>query len=347
MSELSVERKTAIEVIHFRGHTPIYIEGESDVDDDTAGERMTSLLTDSDAFVSLFYLSEGTGRKSLEDKTPIEFELLQFRRLHPDRPLLFFRRTPDHGVNPSERMLDFFTRHAADAGSAVTSFRGPRELQPRMAAALDAFEKSSDSHSSTQRLAIRYVGPDFVGLVGCVAEVLFTAYKLNIDDISHTAAGIHATVSVVCSPRHSALATEVVEIESLRAHLLREIETARSGATKSNRALYDLTAAETIQIFVNQNLPAPPQTQYHVVIRAIDAPGQISAVCRELRQLTYNIEKLQIIPTPAEYPRQRTMALLLSSHDGSPARNTVDRIEGALQYLVGVRAFSISVIENP
>jgi acetolactate synthase small subunit len=81
-----------------------------------------------------------------------------------------------------------------------------------------------------------------------------------------------------------------------------------------------------------------------VVIRAIDAPGQINAVCKELRDRYFNIDKLQLTPTAYEYPRQRTMTLFLSRHDNLDTRKTIELIEVALQYLVGVRAFSIRVI---
>jgi hypothetical protein len=344
MSELSVERKTAIEVIHFRGHTPIYIETEPEVRDEKARDTMLTLLKDADAFVSLYYLSEGYGEKVLDDKTPIEFELFEFRRLHPEKPVLFFQRTPDRGVRPSERMLEFFRRQAAEIGTEIRSFAGPKALQPVVAGALHPYELSSDNPNVSQRITIRYVGPDFIGLVGRIAEVLFTTYKLNIDDISHTAAGIHAIVSVACSPRHSALTPEHVDTGGLRAQLLSEIESARLIAAGDNKTLSDLTAAEASQVFVDQNPLAPRECQFYVIIRAIDAPGQINAVCKELRDRHFNIDKLQITPTPAEYPRQRTMALLLSRHDGLDSRETVDLIEGALQYLVGVRAFSIRAI---
>ena len=345
MSELSTERKTAIEVVHFRGHTPIYIETEPEVRDERARDTMLTLLKDADALVSMHYLSEGYGEKILDNKTPIEFELFEFRRMHPDAPVLFFRRRPDRGVSPSSRMIDFFNRQAEMIGVPITPF-GPRELQPIIAEALQPYQMSSDSQNVSQRITIRYVGADFIGLVGRIAEVLFTDYKLNIDDISHAAAGVHATVSVACTPRHSAMAPESVDTATLRTRLLSEIESARLAATSEDKRLSDLTGAEVAQVFVDVNPASPPPLQFYVVIRAIDAPGQINAVCKELRDRHFNIDKLQLLPTASEYARQRTMTLLLSRHDDLNTRQTIDLIEGALQYLVGVRAFSIRVIGN-
>src|SRR5437588_3901455 len=91
MTELFIERKTAIEVLHFSGHTPLYIETEPIVKDVKAREVMLSLLRDADGFVSIHYLSEGQRNEEvLDNYTPIEFELVEFMKLHPHKPTLLF-----------------------------------------------------------------------------------------------------------------------------------------------------------------------------------------------------------------------------------------------------------------
>src|SRR5881394_3496307 len=103
MRELFFERKTAIEVIHFAGHTPLYIETEPMVKDVEARETMLSLIQNADGFVSLHYLSEGRrDEEILFNHTPIEFELNEFMRMHPEAPVLLFKRVPDDEVAPSQ-----------------------------------------------------------------------------------------------------------------------------------------------------------------------------------------------------------------------------------------------------
>ena len=347
MSELSVERKAAIEVVHFAGHTPLYIETEPEVRDEAARQTMLSLLSDADCLISMHYLSEGRSDiQILGDHAPIEFELIEFCRLHPGSPVLLFRRTPDRYVRPSERMLDWFDDQALALNSPIITFTSVKDLQVVLSTALRPYKGSGDDVNVSHHVTIRYLGPDFIGLIGKIAEVIFTGYKLNIDNISHATSGEHATVCVTCSPRQLAAMPESIDVKKLRVDLLAAIEQQFLLASTPFVRLAESGSQSGPQVVVDLDQVRPARRQFYLEIRAIDAPGQINAVCSALRELHYNIDELQLKPTPFEYPRQRTMTLSVSRRDSTEQalRQEIDRIEGMLQYLVGVRALSIKTI---
>src|SRR5258708_7296120 len=201
MLELFVERKTAIEVIHFAGHTPLYIETEPIVKDLEARATMLSLLSDSEAFLSLHYLSEGQrDEEILDNHTPIEFELVEFMKLHPHRPILLFQQTPDQDVTPSPNMLRFFRHKAESLKKEIVTFQGPGQLHERLLDALSHYKGRKDDIRSINSVVIRYLGPDFIGLVGKISEVIFTKHGLNVDYISHASRPRRATRCMSSSP---------------------------------------------------------------------------------------------------------------------------------------------------
>ncbi|MGA8807307.1 MAG: hypothetical protein WB973_05470, partial [Thermoanaerobaculia bacterium] len=281
---MAIERKIAIEVIHFSGHTPLYIETEPFVRNAQAKDAMLSLLSDADGFVSIHYLSEGRSDiNELGEHTPIEFELIEFCRLHPNAPVLLFRRkSPDQYVKPSERMLNWFDDMAARLNSPIISVANPNELQVAMGSALQPYGHSTDDANVLQRVTIRYLGPDFIGLIGKMAEVIFTKFKLNIDDISHTAAGEHATICVSCTPRQLVSTPESINTRRLQADLLAEIEQAFLAEMGDSSGVQELLSVSSPQVFVDLNPSPARQQQFYLEIRAIDAPGQINAVCKQL-----------------------------------------------------------------
>jgi predicted amino acid-binding ACT domain protein len=348
MTELFIERKTAIEVLHFAGYTPLYIETEPIVKDVEARHVMLSLLRDADGFASIHYLSEGQrSEEILGNYTPIEFELVEFMKLHPKKTPILLRRRPDDEVVPSPSMIQFF-KHKADAlKTPIVEFRTPSELHERLLAAVSHSRVKPDVIALDSVLVIRYLGPDFIGLVGKVSETLFTKYRLNIDYISHASHDGVATLCLSCSPRdvEPRVSTEYGEL--VRADVEAAINVTLASEVAAKRVRVHLPKANntfTLTVDVRKVQPKPPQ--FYVEIRTIDAPGQLNAICKVFRDRRFNIDHLQQRPTPAEYARQATSVWWLSKPSSRQRDQRADlaSIEAALQYLVGVRSFSIKAL---
>lgn len=348
LDELFLERKTAVEAIHFAGHTPLYIETEREVRDKLAKKTMLSLIADADALVSIHFLTAGRKFPILRLLTPIEFELEEFRRLHKGKPIFIFRRVQED-TSPNSTMLQYFDDVARNIGTMPIPFQRPEELQRKLRDLLRAYEHEADAERPPYRVTVRYVGPDFIGLIGKISDVLFTVCKFNIDYISHAAQGGHATVCLSCSPRRLPEGKSPIDKRRLRKALLMELRRDCDMAKAENRLIG--TEAEQFEpdIVVDLDDAGATRSQLFVELRAIDAPGQLNAVCRILRAHDYNIDELQLRPTPPEYYRQTTMTLRLSKKDGILADwpSELEAIESALRYLVGIRAVTTKhVIEN-
>src|SRR5689334_3384345 len=185
MREVYLERKTAIEVIHSAGHTPLYIETEPFVKDRDARDTMLSLLKDADGFVSIHYLSQGRPNDEwLDHLAPIQFELVEFMRLHPTAPVLLFRQRADYFVAPSPQLIDWFNHQAILRKVPIHEFDGSEKLHARLSEELHRFKAERDDRKPVDRIIIRYLGPDFIGLIALLSQMIFTKYKWNVDYIS-------------------------------------------------------------------------------------------------------------------------------------------------------------------
>lgn len=347
MKELYIERKTVIETIHFEGHTPLYIEAERFDRNKAARDTMLSLLADADAFLSIHYLSAGREFRILDGLTPIKYELEQFRRIHKNLPIFLFRRV-EEDMNPNHTMVKYFEDVASELGTEIVKFERPDELDKHLLDALSSYREAIDAVQAPYRVTIRYVGQDFAGLVAAISETLFTMYRLNVDYISHAASEGHSTVCVSCSPREPKGRGAVVNKRQLQSMLLRairrELRIARTDGRYVPKRGRDIRPA----VVVNVDTDVRPTLQFFVELRAIDAPGQLNAVCKVLRERGYNIDELQLRPTPWEYSRQTTITLRLShlNFDGTEPKRRLNALEGALRYLVGVRSFRTRIIRR-
>jgi len=348
LDELFLERKTAVEVIHFEGHTPLYIETEREVRDKVAKKVMLSLIADADALVSIHFLTAGRKFPVLRLLTPIEFELEEFRKLHKGKPIFIFRRTQEDTA-PNPTMLRYFDDVAREIGVTPIVFQRPEDLQKKLRNELRAYEHEVDDVQPPYRVTVRYVGPDFIGLIGRISELLFTKCKFNIDYISHASQGGHATVCLSCSPRRLPDSMATIDKRRLRKALLLELRRDCELAKHENRLIGTAAGELEPDVVVDLDDACATRSQLFMEIRAIDAPGQLNAVCRVLRAHDYNIDELQLHPTAPEYYRQTTMILRLSKQDGTLPNwpSELEGIESALRYLVGIRAITTKhVVEN-
>lgn len=349
MRELFIERKTAIEAIHFCGHTPLYIETEPEVKDEAARDTMNKLVADADGFISIYYLSEGRRSPILNNLTPIEYELVQFLNVNEGKkaPVMFFKQKPDKFVTPSPH-LEWFEDMADRLSITPVVFDGPGEIESEVRKALAQFKEQKDLACAKTRFTIRYVGPDFIGLIGKLSEVVFTGYRLNIDYISHAARGGRATTYVSCSPRVLRGAAEDIDPLTLQEHMRAIIEEDfRNAGTDDDYRLVDGSDLVILpDIKVDRDLTEPRPYQFFTEVRTIDAPGQLTAICKEFRLRHFNIDEFQLRPSPPEHPRQTTMSLWVSKPSKWATDRDEDRaeLERSLRYLIGVRAFTVRVM---
>jgi len=342
MNELSIERKTAIDSLRFAGHTPLYIETEPMVKDEKAKAAMDSLIAKADALVSIHYLSEGRQESFLGDLTPIEYEIREFRKQHPEAPILVFRKEADHYPQPSPAMIDWFDRETRLTHVEVRQFRESAQLTKFIVEAVRELKLEPDPAQVTDRIIIRYTGADFIGLIESVSETIFSTYGMNIDYISHAARGGKATLYVSCSPRGN-----LPKQEELRSVLQARAVEATHVATSEGLLMPGADPNVTPQVLVELDQTTPLEWQFYVEIRTIDAPGQLNAICKVLKELKFNIDELQLKPTEREYRRQTTMNFSISKRDvDEPSECDVElmQLESAIRMLVGVRTFSIKVV---
>jgi predicted amino acid-binding ACT domain protein len=347
MREVYLERKTAIEVIHSAGHTPLYLETEKFVKDREARDTMLSLLADAEGFVSIHYLSQGRPNDEwLDHLAPIQFELVEFTRLHPKAPVLLFRQKVDSFVAPSLQLIDWFNHRAIVLRTPIHEFEGSQELHASLMDQLSHYKGEQDAQRHLSRVIIRYMGPDFIGLVALLSQILFSKYKWNVDYISQGSRDVFANLFLSCSPRSRTPEITDTTLELLRVELSEAI-TQSLQPPKSNKNRKQKTApVRHFSLEVNRASTEPHPPQFFMEIRTIDAPGQLNTVCKILRDMKFNIDDLQLRPTPSrEYPRQTISFWWISRPDSRPRDRERDfvELEAKLQYLVGVRAFTIRI----
>lgn len=186
LSELYLERKAAIEAIHIAGHTPVYIEVEPMVKDWHVRHTMLELLNGSDALVSLHYLSEGKRASLLDDRTPIEFELSEFMKLHHDAPVLLVRRIPDDAIMASPAMLHWFDDVARQLGVSIFTHTHVQGLSQELVHRLRKLRLVSDPNDVFDRALpseIENLAPSTSLLTDATASRLVLASRTMWDEL--------------------------------------------------------------------------------------------------------------------------------------------------------------------
>lgn len=344
MEELRMERKIAIDNIHFAGHTPLYIETEPMVKDQKAKIVMDSLVHSADALVSIHYLSEGRKEPILNNLTPIEYELKEFLTCNPDSPVFLIRKVPDKFITPSPNLIDSFEQIVEKYNLQLILFEKPEHLASKIVDLMRKRKLQKDKISLKDRLIIRYNGPDFIGLIGATSEVIFTDFKMNIDYISHASRGGLASLYITCSPRE-----KLSDPKNLRIKLIEYLKKEIKGIKEKGFDVEGFNPNVEPQIMVNRDLTKALKVQFYIELRTIDAPGQLNAICKVIKDLKFNIDELQQKPTPPEYERQATIIAWLSKRkitSNTEIKKELVVLETSVRNLVGVRAFSIRVIRS-
>ena len=351
MDELARERKVAIDYLHAAGHTPLYIETEPLKRTKAARARMDHLLEQADALVLIYYLSRGSSQSALDVRTPIQFEYETFRRLHPEAPIVFVKKEPPHLVTPSGELLEWIA-HVRRQNGRKTNFMHLRFAHPSQLAVLIGSEilslipvNEGDPLENRKRAIIRYSGPDYVGLIGDVTEELFSRHTLNVDYISFGARAHHATLQLACSSRSGSGTSDLPDEASLMSCVNSVIS--RGGKRAFPTSWSEQSGSDHLHISVSHvDLPLESD-QLYLELNMIDAPGQLSAVCKVLRRLEYNVDDLHQRPAGPESPRQMVLSLWVSKGTrGMSSPNTTEfaELQTAIDDIVGVRSHTLRYV---
>jgi len=354
MDELFIERKTAIYAVHFAGHTPLYIETEPFEKERAQRERMDSMIENAEALITLFQHTEGHSWKELGNRTPIQYEFLKFREKHPNSPVFVFRKQPDRVLERLGDKVEEWFKIEID-NLVVQRFSRQEELIEEIIECLTPLPKDSESLINRMRKIIRYTGADFLGLIECISEVLH-GKGMNIDYISHASRGGKATLYISCSiadKDRSKVPTDETLEDLLGISLNKAFDEAKSHNLTIPGAENKAKPYKPVQV-EEDHVPLP-EWQFCMELRTIDAPGQLNAVCKVLKDNRFNIDELILKPTEKEYERQTTMNFWLSKMGEKTARpgtanssgcqTELGKLETAVSLLVGVRAFSIKVVK--
>lgn len=346
MHELWWERKTAVETIHDLGHTPVYIETEPRVKDQAAKDRMDALLARSEGFVLLCYISAGSDNEILDNLSPIRYEFTTFRKQYPDAPCLVLRKTPDKGTPVSTSLEAWFERTKQMKNRVtVGEFKSPEELITMLEEWAKNYPPDTKTLGARPRFIIQYIGRDFIGLIAALSETVFSSFQLNIDYINHAARAGCATVYLSCSTRERLEDAEIFG-QRLKEQIDKALDAELDRAEKENRLIGDLPDKK-FQTSVIVDKSTPPTCQFYVELRAIDAPGQLNAVCKPILDLRFNIDEIVLKPTEQEHRRQTTISMWLSKPGDTRTDGHEDdllKLESLLRRLVGVQSFFTKII---
>ena len=330
IKELSWERKIAVETIHDSGHTPLYIETEPR-DRKQAKDRMDKLIGRADGFLLMLYLSKGEPDPKLDPgkaipRTPIEYEYQQFYDKHLNKQNhLILRKKTDKFVTVSNDLNAWFDNIKGET-FPWGEFDTPEQLISLIKDWLMDRPPIDEEVFEKQRFIIQYTGPDYIGLIAKISEVLFSKYTLNIDYISHASRSNRSTIYISCSSLEE---TNIEEkfIEQLQEVLEDEVDKDLKLAIEDGRASEKVksdgeekklnvkseqSSEKPFKISIHEYPENPPDYQFYIELRTIDAPGQLNAVCNVLRDANYNIDEIVLKPTEKEHRRQTTISLWLS-----------------------------------
>lgn len=363
IDELAADRKIAVEAIHATHNTPLYVETEPYTDgkkDIAEAKRQMDFFVDqSEGLVLMYYLTAGKHEHDLSNMTPIMYEFNQCIRREPRVPCLVLKRRCEEATS----LLDNWFLNQIDAvkdksrnappNVAFQDYSGPTDLEAKIKRWLAWTSPSAPlvpPYPAANRVIIRYTGPDYIGLIFRISYVLSRTYGLNIDHMSHAARGRLATIYISCSSEAPAVGKEeypkALE-EKFKEAIERDFEEAISNK------LYELSGVELrpeidCRVTINREYEMP--FYLYLEARMIDAPGQLSNICKVLMDLSYNIDDLVYKPTAREHKGQTTVCFWLSNKKVKTGEkdweNALHELESRVNRLIGVRSFYTRLIIN-
>jgi predicted amino acid-binding ACT domain protein len=228
---------------------------------------------------------------------------------------------------------------------STASFTTPVELHKAILEWARKLGHDNNAPKNVSRFIFRYTGPDYVGLIAKISEVVF-GLSLNIDYISHAARSGLSTIYMSCST-YAARKDE----GAFRRHLEKVVHKAIKkdlAVAKAEGRDFAKTGKEHVSISVDPDHEPSLPYQFYVELRTIDTPGQLHFICKVIRDtIKYNIDEIVLKPTQREHERQTTMSFWLSKRDsigsGHPSHELME-LELQLRALIGVQSLTTELI---
>jgi len=378
MQELGYERKAVIDALHYRNFTPVYIEASPDVDETDGRKRMEKLVKSADALILLYGLSVGKPAKVLDNMTPVEFEFHLFQQSHTNAPIFLLQKGIDGVSYVHEKFAQHFSKYPKAQNiddctkrKNVWHFKFSETnqlidiiIKGCIEKELRKYERESDLKSEDRTFLVRCKSPDFIGFLERISYTLSHIHLVNIDYISFARRFGLATVYLSCTKTYRKNETNSVKEdrelirESIKKTLCVDIQKAQDEGRLLNVTGKDAKElCGEVEVTVDFSDEQAPDYSIYIEVRTIDAPGQLHAIARVIRDMSYSIDEILLKPSEQEHLRQLIISAWISKgiRTGKTGEKDLDiatpeleliRLESRLRDIVGVKTFSTRLVRN-
>ncbi|ANM29976.1 hypothetical protein ABI59_10935 [Acidobacteria bacterium Mor1] len=345
-----VERKSAIDVVHSLGHVPVFIEAEQMARGIESKALMESMVERSDAFLMICDDHLGHADSNLEGRPPLIFELQHFMARDqvngapPGDSLHIWMREP-FGVKGEPIVPELNAQIAiALPGLSEIKYHYYREYHDLAAdlysVVLGGWGRGNLSRAlAGMRLHLRFGGADSPGILGRVAELLYSKFRLNVSYVSGSSVGGLAALDLTaeCWEPERKLPDEDSVMEAINREL-------------SSLGVERLPDAEATSETLVRTLPAATKrSTFYFELGVLDVPGVLSALCKALAQQEINIRALQQRPAREEGRSEIILRAAPAVGDEiaeSEIYRRFLRLETRLRNLVGVQSLSSMIARS-
>jgi glycine cleavage system regulatory protein len=333
-----VERKAVIDVVHSTGHVPKFIEAEQMRMGKDSKNLMNEMIGRSEAFILISDDSHGYNDKNLGGLPPLLYELKEFvTRAEKKRWKLskvmaiwmrkgYKRRFPDPLLQRDIRLVV-----PEKEGVEIQHYEEYDEL----AVSVRNFilkQWGSASHPKRQskfQLQLEFHGLDKKGILGRLAELLYSRYSMNISYVSGSSLGGRASLIIAAETWDPS--AQVANEKDIEDFLRKELEQ----YTKIDDLCAKLSPKHDAK------------AKFYFEMRVLDVPGVLSALCKALNKLNMNILDLRQRPAAREFDRQSEIVIWMTPAKAGHQKaidNDYLRVETRLRNLVGLQALSSHII---
>jgi predicted amino acid-binding ACT domain protein len=323
-----VERKTVIDIVHYMKHRPIFIEAEQMRQGEQSKPLIDEMIKNSDALIIIDDDHLGRSEKWLRDMTPLQYEIREFQKRvvkmgwDPRNRIVAFVRKNFRGQPISEAVYSYMCT-LVDGAENTESYKEYDDLAESVRKIIkNRWGIGTLEINKSKYIKIQYSGQDKPGILGTIAELLYTQFRMNVTHVSGTAVGDQAFIVVIAVPWIG------ISYEPDK--------------DKIRIALND-TLKENVDVSIGFGCGF--EAKFYFELRVLDVPGVLNALCKALAALHINISDLRQRPAPREFDRQSIILMWLTPTNAE--RDIEDcylRVEARLRNLVGVLAISSHII---
>ncbi len=342
INEIRQARKAVIDTVHNNDHIPVFLEEVLETKEVKVKDKLMidALLESSDALVLIYYISLGFKESVFDNLTPIQYEFQQFKKIKPNAPCLLIGQIADPSKNAEQGLIEWVTMISDNENVSHDEYGNPNDLSVKVNEWIQSLELNSMSTGSSDKMIVRYNGPDYLGLLSKITEILFCNFALNIEYISFAAKYGKATFYITCSQ-----GSKLVNKERLADTLQTEIERESKGnEIKTSTTI--VRGSDLLNVQIDNEAEVIKQYQYYLEIRTLNVPGQLSAISKILRDLDFNIDELSLKPTEKEYKGQTTITIWVShlyDVNINVTSSEMTRLDTLINGLAGVRSLYIKL----